>query len=98
MREFFFTDLKAEVKNPHFMGETGVLKVREIFILQSWEEVDFITLRKQSQKLTKTTEQIPEKKWQKVMLSISKQKYRKVSAYESSVILRGCKHHCDKLS
>ncbi|MBE3115462.1 MAG: transposase [Actinobacteria bacterium] len=56
------------------------------------EEVRFITLRKRSQKLTKTTEQIPEKEWQKVTLSIPKRKYRKVSAYESSVILRGCKH------
>jgi len=56
------------------------------------EEVRFITLRKRSQKLTKTTEQICQKEWQKVTLAIPKRKYQKVSAYESEVILRGCKH------
>lgn len=62
------------------------------------EKVRFITLRKRSQKLTKTTGQIPEKEGQKVTLVISKRKYRKVSAYESEVILRDVNIHCDKLS
>ncbi|MHB8276854.1 MAG: transposase [Candidatus Humimicrobiaceae bacterium] len=56
------------------------------------EKVNFITLRKRNKKLTEATEQIVQKEWQKVTLSIPKRKYRKVSAYESEVILKGCKH------
>lgn len=54
--------------------------------------IRFITLRKRSQKLIEATGQIPEKEWQKVTLPIPKRKYQQVSAYESSVILRECKH------
>jgi len=33
--EIIFVDLPADVKNPILWDKTGVLKVREIFILQS---------------------------------------------------------------
>lgn len=56
------------------------------------EKVNFITLRKRNKKLTEATGQIVQKEWQKVTLSIPKRKYQKVSAFESEVILRGCKH------
>lgn len=56
------------------------------------EKVNFITLRKRNKKLTEATEQIAQKEWQKVTIDIPKRKYKKVSVYESEVILKGCRH------
>jgi len=56
------------------------------------DNIHFITLRKRSKKLTRATEQILKEEWKKVTLPIPKRKYQKVSAYESEVMLRGCKH------
>jgi transposase len=56
------------------------------------DNIRFITLRKRNKKLTKATEQILKEEWKKVTLPIPKRKYQKVSAYESEVLLKGCKH------
>ena len=56
------------------------------------EKVNFITLRRRNKKLNQETELIAREEWQKVTIDIPKRKYRKVSAHESEVILKGCKH------
>ena len=55
------------------------------------EAVRFITLRKRNKTLIKTTEQIVREEWQKITLAIPKRKYKKVSVYQSEVMLKGCK-------
>jgi transposase len=55
------------------------------------DNIRFITLRKRNKKLTGATEQILKEEWKKVTLPIPKRKYQKISAYESEVMLKGCK-------
>jgi len=55
------------------------------------DNIRFITLRKRNKKLIQATEQILKEEWKKVTLPIPKRKYQKISAYESEVMLKGCK-------
>jgi len=56
------------------------------------DNIRFITLRKRNKKLIQATEQILKEEWKKVTLPIPKRKYQKISAYESEVMLKGCKY------
>lgn len=56
------------------------------------DKINFITLRKRTKKLIGQILDIPEDKWVKVNLPIPKRKYQKVSVYEQTVQLSGCKN------
>ena len=53
--------------------------------------IRFIILRKRSDSLIQKTLKIPNEKWKKVKLDIPKRKNKKVSIYEETVKLKGCK-------
>lgn len=53
--------------------------------------IRFITLRKRSDSLIQKTLKIPNENWKKVKLDIPKRKNKKVSIYEETVKLKGCK-------
>lgn len=55
-------------------------------------KVKFVTLRKRYAKLVEDTLRLPKNVWEKVELSIPKRKYKKVSVYESEVLLSSCKN------
>lgn len=54
--------------------------------------VKFVTLRKRNARLVENTLRLPKNVWGKVELSIPKRKYKKVSVYESEVLLKNCKN------
>jgi transposase len=56
------------------------------------DNIKFITLRKRNKKLVDDALKIPNDKWKKVYLPIPKRKYKQANAYESQVILSGCKN------
>jgi len=55
------------------------------------EKVKFVTLRKRHAKLVEDTLRLPKHVWEKMEMSIPKRKYKKVSVYESEVLLNSCK-------
>lgn len=56
------------------------------------DNVNFITLRKRTQKLIAEIDAIPDKDWKKVTLPIPKRKYKNVSVNEQIIKLPNCKN------
>lgn len=54
------------------------------------DHIKFITLRKRNKALIKDTLNLPREKWKKVYLTIPKRKYKRISVYESDVMLTDC--------
>ena len=57
----------------------------------SKEQIQFITLRKRNKALLASTENIPEKEWQKIYLPIPKRKHKNCRVHVSAMTLPGCK-------
>ena len=65
-------------------------KLTTYHVLDTLEDVRFITLRKRTKNLIALTEKIPEKEWQKMYLPIPKRKHKSCRVHVSEVTLPKC--------